>query len=229
MDYEGDGGGQGGDGDGGGDPQSLIFVVRLACSYWQTVDFSYATADASADEGEDYLAELGSLSLPPGDVLTGVAVEIIGDEVDEGHEAMRLLLSGQAPEEVALVDGEGLGIIINDDFCQQSSVWWSRRPASWPATELVIGGIRYGEVELAYFLDYGGPDEPSRLARELVAAHFNLLIGSDPSILPVVEASDAFLAAHPPETGDQLDAGERATARDLLRALEDYQKRGCPR
>ena len=85
--------------------------------------------------------------------------------------------------------------------------------------------VWYGDAEVLAFMSYNGPDASTRLAHHLSATRLNLARGSEPSILPVVEEADAFLAAHPP--GSDPKGALRDLANSLKDALDAYNN-ACP-
>lgn len=111
------------------------------------------------------------------------------------------------------------------DFCPRTPGYWKNHLEMWPVSELSLGGMLYGESELLGFLQYGGSDMSTKLARQLVAAKLNLASGSDLSILPTVADSDAFLVLHPP--GSDPHGGARDGAEALKDALDAYNNTSC--
>ena len=58
-----------------------------------------------------------------------------------------------------------------------------------------------------------------------MATKFNLLVGSPPSIIQVVDAADAFLAVFPP--GSNPKGADRAQAGSLKNQLDAYNNPSC--
>ncbi|HEV8578898.1 MAG TPA: Calx-beta domain-containing protein [Thermoanaerobaculia bacterium] len=202
------------------------FTVALSCPVAQEVSISFATADGTAMAGSDYQAVSGSLSFPIGAVQRTVTVPVLGDTTHERHETFFLNLSSPVPgSETVLADPQGLGLIVNDDFCARSPGFWKTHGSVWLASSLVLGGRWYGATDLAGFLAYNGPDASKHLARQLVATKFNLLVGSPPSIIPVVDAADAFLADFPP--GSNPKGADKARADSLKNQLDAYNNPSC--
>ncbi|HEX6198644.1 MAG TPA: Calx-beta domain-containing protein, partial [Thermoanaerobaculia bacterium] len=206
------------------------FTVRLACPFHREVTVTYATADGTATEGSDDREVSGGLTIPPGETEATVAVPVLGDEVHERHETffldLGLDLAGATPAgEVVLLDPRGQGLIVNDDFCPRSHGFWKTHQELWPTDWLVLGGIEYGEAELAAFLAGKGGDQTLHLALQLVATKLNLLVGSDPEIVPTVEAADAFLAVYPP--GSDPKGEPRKDAEALKDLLDAYNNSPC--
>ena len=76
----------------------LLFEVALSSPARQTVTVDYATSDGSARAGQDYTATSGTLTFALGTAVKTVAVEVLDDAIDEGHETIRLQRArGQQP------------------------------------------------------------------------------------------------------------------------------------
>jgi len=93
--------------------RSLTFTVSLAGASGKTVGVSYATADATATAGSDYVAAAGSLSFAPSETSKTVDVTANGDTLDESNEGFTLDLSGATNATIA--DAQGVGTITDDD------------------------------------------------------------------------------------------------------------------
>jgi len=212
--------------EGDGEPVDALFRITLSCPFDRAVTAHYATADESALAGFDYTPVEGELDLPSGATETKVAVPVLGDEVHELHETFRLELSEAGPAgQVVSLDPVGVGLILNDDFCARSHGFWKTHGELWPTDWLSIGGVEYGVADLQAFLEAKGGDATLHLVRELVAAKLNLLVGSDPGIVPTIEDADAYLAAFPP--GSDPKSGDRQLAEGLKDSLEAYNNPRC--
>jgi hypothetical protein len=204
---------------------SATFTVRLACPFAEEVLVDYATRDVTALAGQDYLSNLGTLALPIGSTSTTVPVSIAGDLEDEPHESFALDLSLVEPTDALLLDGEGVCLIVNDDFCPREAGYWAVNPTVWPVLRMELGGIEYGQATLLTLIAYWGSDVSHQLARELIATQLNLEVGSDPYVLPYVAAADAFLAVYPPGSRPQGD--DRKLGRQVMETLRDYNRAAC--
>lgn len=202
-----------------------IFPVRLSCPYEHEVTVSHATADGTAVAPEDYLAIGGSLAFPAGETEAAVPVPVVDDDVDEPHEVFFLDLSDPVSEgAVVLIDPRGEATILNDDFCARSHGFWKTHPEEWPVVWILMGGVEYEAEEMLAFLNAKGGDATLHLALQLVATKLNLARGSEPSIVPTVEASDAFLELHPPGSDPR---GEARTEAERLKDLLDAYNNSC--
>ncbi|GAB4581705.1 MAG: hypothetical protein Fur0022_44550 [Anaerolineales bacterium] len=92
---------------------NAVFTVTLAPTSTLPVTVSYTTIDGNAQAGSDYTTASGTLTFAPGESLQTVPVAITGDTDDEPNETFILQLSN--PLNADLLDGAGLGTIIDDD------------------------------------------------------------------------------------------------------------------
>ncbi len=208
-----------------GDTAELLFTVQLSCALTEPVVLAYETVDITATAGEDYLAATGSLVLEPGTTSTQVPVSVLGDDLDEGRETLQLGMQLVEPDLVLLLQLVIEGQILDDDACTRSPGYWKTHREDWPVDRLTLGGVEYGDVELMGFLQYGGPDAASKLAHHLVATKLNLANGTDPFILPIVEAADAFLQDFPP--GSNPKGADRKRGNELKDQLDAYNNLHC--
>lgn len=199
--------------------------VRLSCPLDSPVTAYFATAPGSATEGVDYLAAVGTLELASGEAVGYVPVPIVGDTVDEPAETLFLDAGPIDPDDVVGLDPRGTLTLLDDDFCRRSPGYWKTHREQWPVDWLLLGAVEYDDTALMDFLRYGGSDGSTRLARHLTATKLNLARGSDPWILPTVEAADAFLALLPPGSRPGGDDLSRANA--LKDELDAYNNSGC--
>src|SRR5262249_15728320 len=93
---------------------SFVFQVNLSGASSQTVTCQFATADGTATLADgEYKAASGSLTFNPGEVSKTVTVQVKGARKLEPNETFFLNLSG--PTNATIADGQGQGIIGNDD------------------------------------------------------------------------------------------------------------------
>ncbi len=92
---------------------ALVFGVTLSGLSGQTVTVDYATGGGTAAAGSDYQASAGTLTFAPGTTLQTIAVDVIGDELDESNETLLLTLSNAV--NATIPDAQGAGLIIDDD------------------------------------------------------------------------------------------------------------------
>src|SRR5262249_10890418 len=92
----------------------FVFTVSLSLAYDMPVTVSYATADGTATVADnDYQAQSGTLTFDPGETTKTIAIVVYGDRKKEPNETFFLNLSGAV--NATILDGQGLGTILNDD------------------------------------------------------------------------------------------------------------------
>ena len=94
------------------------FTVTLASPLGAPVTVDFGTSDGTATAGSDYLAASGTLTFAPGETTKPVVVGVLGDMVFEADETFFVTLSNAVGS--AIVDGVGLGTILNDDSALDS-------------------------------------------------------------------------------------------------------------
>src|SRR6185369_8507206 len=204
---------------------NALFPVALSCPLDLAVSAHYATANGTATAGADYAAVSGTLSLPAGSTASTIAVPVLGDAVNEPSETFTVTLSSPSPvPQLVLLDPQATGVILNDDACPRGAGYWKTHASAWPVSTLVLGGVVYDSTKLMSFLASGGSDASMHLVRQLVATKFDLLTGSSPSILPVMDAADAFLVLFPP--GSKPTGANKDQAENLKDQLETYNEGG---
>ncbi|NIM58861.1 MAG: hypothetical protein GTO16_07965, partial [Candidatus Aminicenantes bacterium] len=93
---------------------AATFTMSLSNPSSFPVTVNYSTADGTAIAGEDYTANSGTLTFNPGETANTVSIPIIDDLIYEGDEAFYLNLSN--PANATIIDGQGIGTILNDDL-----------------------------------------------------------------------------------------------------------------
>jgi subtilisin family serine protease len=99
---------------------NLVFTVTLSNAFNQPVSMAYATQDASANAGSDYVAAAGTLTIPAGATTGTIAVAILGDYDIESNETFQVVLS--SPSNATIADDTAIGTIVNDDAVPSISV-----------------------------------------------------------------------------------------------------------
>jgi hypothetical protein len=89
------------------------FQVTLSNPSYQTITVAYATANGTATAGSDYTATSGTVTFNPGDTTKSIAVEVLGDNVDETAETYVVNLS--SPTNATISTAQGTGTILDDD------------------------------------------------------------------------------------------------------------------
>jgi len=92
----------------------MAFTVTLSSPFGQQVSVTYATADASAAAGADYVAAPPTvLVFEPGETSKQININILGDFSVEPDETFFVNLSN--PVNAVITDSQGVGTITNDD------------------------------------------------------------------------------------------------------------------
>jgi hypothetical protein len=90
-----------------------VFNVTLSGPSGFPVSASYATADGTATAGADYGSQVGTVSFAPGVTAGTIGVAVLGDRVNEPDETFLVNLG--SPVNATIADGQGLGMIAEDD------------------------------------------------------------------------------------------------------------------
>jgi uncharacterized repeat protein (TIGR01451 family) len=123
---------------------NAVFNVKLNSASTVAVSVHYATRDASATAGVDYTALSGTLTFAAGETAKTLTVVIKGDTLQETGEIFYVDLS--SPVNAAIVDGEGLGSIGDDDACPGPNLL-----ANPGGEEPLVGGKIPGWTEVSGF------------------------------------------------------------------------------
>lgn len=99
--------------EGTGPSTAFGFTAALSHRSGAPVSVSYQTADGTATAGADYTGKSGILTIPAGDSLGLITVNVVGDATVEPDETFFVNLSN--PSNATIADGQGLGTIQNDD------------------------------------------------------------------------------------------------------------------
>ncbi|MCX8014643.1 MAG: Ig-like domain repeat protein, partial [candidate division WOR-3 bacterium] len=117
--------------------KSFGFYVTLSNPSGMTVSVNYATANGTATIGDnDYTATSGTLTFNPGELVKRIGVTVNGDNKYETDETFYVNLS--SPSGATILDGEGLGTILNDDDVPSISI------SDTSATEGNVGTKSFG-------------------------------------------------------------------------------------
>ena len=93
--------------------KTFEFKVNLTSVSGKGVTVNFHTVDGTAKAGSDYVANTGSLTFLPGQVLKTIPVAVIGDGIVEPDEDFYVVLADAVNATVATASGRGL--ITNDD------------------------------------------------------------------------------------------------------------------
>jgi predicted extracellular nuclease len=92
----------------------MTFTVTRTSAVANAFTVDYSTADGTAINGEDYVGTFGTLTFAENQVSQTVTVSIIDEAIAEFDETLLLQLSEPSPG-ATIVDGTGVGTIVNDD------------------------------------------------------------------------------------------------------------------
>ncbi len=93
---------------------TLEFPVTLDRAASETVMVDFATADGTAQAGQDYTAANGTLTFAAGETRKTISVAVLDDALDEGEETLTLTLSNASGARIA--DATATGTIENFDL-----------------------------------------------------------------------------------------------------------------
>jgi hypothetical protein len=94
--------------------QSMTPFVSVGANNAGLVQVNYTTTAGTATSGTDFIATSGTLTITGGDNGAPIAVDVIGDTVDEPDETFTIDLS--APVNAGLADAQSLITIVDDDL-----------------------------------------------------------------------------------------------------------------
>jgi serralysin len=100
---------------------AMVFTVSLSGASATPVSVDYALAGQSATAGVDYSGANGTLTFAAGEVLKTITVLVSGDGDIEGNETLLATLSNPTGN-VVILDGQGVGTIVNDDVAPTMSI-----------------------------------------------------------------------------------------------------------
>ncbi len=101
---------------------NALFDVTLSPASADVVTVDYTTNDGTAVAGSDYTAVSNTLTFQPGETGKTIAVQVTGDNVDEGgSESFTVDLSNAA--NAAIADSQGSGVITDDETARLSQTF----------------------------------------------------------------------------------------------------------
>jgi hypothetical protein len=95
------------------DSVQAVFTVNLNSASGKTVTVDYATVAGTAAAGDDYAAVQSQLTFAPGVTSQTIAVNIVGDDVQETSETFSVQLSN--PTNATLGAAAGTATILDND------------------------------------------------------------------------------------------------------------------
>ncbi len=159
-----------------GQGRSALFPVTLGAASTRTVTSAYRvvlTTTAGSAGSVDVVAVSGTLSLPPGARSTVVSVPVVGDDLFEGNETFRVVLS--SPSGAVYADTTGLGTVADDEgpmTLEVGDVAVVETDSGSPSAQFevrLVGGQAPGPVSFSYATSSGtassGSDFTARSGR----------------------------------------------------------------
>jgi large repetitive protein len=133
----------------------LTFVVSLVGNSDLDASFDFATSDATATAGADYVAGSGTLTIPAGATTGTVDVIVDGDGTYESSETLSLTIGN--PTGAAIGDGVAVGTITNDDKAPTSlTLQVVRKPRSVVAKGILEPATSGERVTVTLLRKQGG-------------------------------------------------------------------------
>ena len=102
------------------------FTVSLDQAQATPVTADFATANGTATAPSDYARTSGAVTFAPGETAETVTVLVKGDRTKEPDETFAVNLSS-ATANATIIDGHGVGTIVNDDPSHTRRTWHSAR------------------------------------------------------------------------------------------------------
>ncbi len=93
--------------------RDVQFLASLSAAGGEPITVDYATVNASAIAGQDYVAQSGSLTFAPGTTSQAIQVAVSGDTVLEGDESFFVQLRN--PVGAGMLKSRAVGTIFDDD------------------------------------------------------------------------------------------------------------------
>jgi len=117
-----------------GTSDSLI-PVALSMPTPEAVTVQYATEDATAVQGVDYVSTTGTVALAAGTTSGSIVVPVLGDRLARGNKKFKIML--QSPSQ-ALLGARSASVLIRDPNISQTVLAMSSQPGDY-----IGGGQQY--------------------------------------------------------------------------------------
>ena len=167
---------------------SAVFTVRLSGQSTEQVEVSYATADETAEAGEDYEGQRDKLILEAGAVEATITVLVLDDALDEADEETFVVRLNSAVH-ADIGDREGRGTILDDDPEPELAV--SDATASEGDGEAVFAVMLGRESGWEVSVDYETVEQSAEEGRDYERVHGTLTIPAGETMgeirVPVLE------------------------------------------
>jgi Tol biopolymer transport system component len=121
--------------------RQLRFTVSLSRASTAPVSMAFGTLAGTATAGTDFVAKLGTLTIPAGALAGQITVDVKGDRQVEAQEAFRVQLVG--PVGASLRRSIGTGTIVTDDNPSNAAVRVSIGNAALVEGDTGARGLRF--------------------------------------------------------------------------------------
>lgn len=95
--------------------QNAVFTVTMSAPRLSSTPVQYETANGTATAGSDYVAKVGTGSIPAGAVTAKISILINGDLLAEGTETFKLKVTGTGSSGVSTDHDVASGKVLDDD------------------------------------------------------------------------------------------------------------------
>lgn len=89
------------------------FTISLSKAYSKVVSVNYSTTEGFAKATEDFNQSSQTISFQPGETQKSISIAVIGDDMKEGNDDFKIILSGAVNATIG--KSTGLAVIENDD------------------------------------------------------------------------------------------------------------------
>ena len=141
------------------------------------VNVTYSTSDGSAQAGQDYAAQSGTLTFGPGETVKNISIPVSDDTVPEADETINLTLSNPTGGATFGLTSATLIIQGNDNFVEFSSAGFSATEFSGYA---YITIVRTPSVNFSAVVNYATSDGTAKAGLDYAAQSGSLYF--DPGV-----------------------------------------------
>jgi beta-glucanase (GH16 family) len=113
---------------------SFTFTITLDHASSQNVSVIYTTVEGSAKVNTDFVPATQTVSFLPNEVQKTISIAVVGDDLKEGDDDFKVILSGAVNAEI--YKGIGLAVIENDDSRVDFTNAGYDAPTSYPGYTL---------------------------------------------------------------------------------------------
>ena len=150
---------------------NATFVVTLAPASGKAVTVQYSTAEGTAAAGDDFTAESGTVTFPPGVTSRTIDIPVKGDTLPEPDEHFFVNLFG-AVNAASISDAQGRATITNDDApptvtsIGDATVTEGNAGSVTASFEVTLSAAAPSQVTIGYATQDGTATAPSDYTQE---------------------------------------------------------------